>query len=116
MIRSRLSEIAHARSGDKGNLVNIGVIARHPSLYDAILREVTAERVGRHFADLVAGAVRRYEMPNIEAVNFVCEGALDGGGTLSLRSDAQGKGFGGAILNLEIELTPEEQSVAHTLS
>ncbi len=111
----KLERIAHARSGDKGDLVNIGVIARDERLYPAILREVTVERVAKHFERLVKGAVVRYELANIGAVNFVCTEALDGGGTLSLRSDAQGKSFGGAILNLEIQLTPDEEAIADSL-
>lgn len=111
----KLERIAHARSGDKGDLVNIGVIARDERLFAALQREVTSARVAKHFADLVHGAVRRYELPLIGALNFVCAEALDGGGTLSLRSDAQGKSFGGAILSLEIELTPDEEAIADSL-
>jgi hypothetical protein len=111
----KLEQIAHARSGDKGNLVNIGVIARDERLYAALLREVTAERVAAHFAHLVHGPVQRYELANIAALNFVCAEALDGGGTLSLRSDAQGKSFGGAILSLDIKLTADEKAIADSL-
>jgi hypothetical protein len=111
----KLERIAHARSGDKGDLVNIGVIARDERLYSAILREVSVRRVARHFSTLVQGRIERYELPNIGALNFVCAAALDGGGTLSLRSDAQGKSFGGAILSLEIELTADEQAIADSL-
>lgn len=107
-MKVKLGAIAHARSGDKGDLVNIGVIAYKPSLYTALVREVTVERVAEHFAGLVKGRVERYELPNIGALNFVCAEALDGGGTLSLRSDAQGKSFGGAILSLEIEVMASE--------
>lgn len=103
-----LGQIAHARSGDKGDLVNIGVIAYRPELYPVLVRELTAERVAAHFAGLVKGKVERYELANIGALNFVCAQALDGGGTLSLRSDAQGKSFGGAILSLEIDLRESE--------
>ncbi|WP_031499966.1 hypothetical protein [Bryobacter aggregatus] len=99
-----LGNIAHARSGDKGNLVNIGVIAYDAKDWPTLLREVTAERVKAHFADRIEGTVTRYELPNIHALNFVCTEALQGGGTLSLLSDAQGKSFGGGILSLE--LTP----------
>lgn len=107
-MRIKLGAIAHARSGDKGDLVNIGVIAYKPALYTVLVREVTAERVAAHFAGLVKGRVERYELANIGALNFVCAEALDGGGTLSLRSDAQGKSFGGAILSLEIEVMASE--------
>jgi hypothetical protein len=111
-MKAPLSLIAHARSGDKGNLVNIGVIAYDERLYPALLREVTPERVQAHFAHLIQGTVTRYELPTLGALNFVCTEALDGGGTLSLRSDAQGKSFGGEILNLEIELLDGEIAVA----
>jgi hypothetical protein len=107
-MKIRLGEIAHARSGDKGDLVNIGVIAYRPEFYELLVREVTIERVAAHFSDLVKGKVERYELANLWALNFVCAGALDGGGTLSLRSDAQGKSFGGAILSLEIDVRESE--------
>lgn len=102
-MKIQLGQIAHARSGDKGNLVNIGVIAYQPEDYATLLREVTAERVKAHFAERIEGSVERFELPNIQALNFVCRQALMGGGTLSLLSDAQGKSFGGGILSLEIE-------------
>ena len=102
-MKIQLGQIAHARSGDKGNLVNIGVIAYQPEDYATLLREVTAERVKAHFAERIEGRVERFELPNIQALNFVCRQALMGGGTLSLLSDAQGKSFGGGILSLEIE-------------
>jgi hypothetical protein len=72
--------------------------------YPVLAREVTAERVKRHFGDLVQGAVERYELPNLGALNFLLHGALGGGGTVSLRTDAQGKTFGAALLSLEIEV------------
>lgn len=103
-MKIQLGQIAHARSGDKGNLVNIGVIAYQPDDYATLLREVTAERVKAHFAERIEGSVERFELPNIQALNFVCRQALMGGGTLSLLSDAQGKSFGGGILSLEIEV------------
>ena len=102
-MKIQLGQIAHARSGDKGNLVNIGVIAYQPEDYATLLREVTAERVKAHVAERIEGSVERFELPNIQALNFVCRQALMGGGTLSLLSDAQGKSFGGGILSLEIE-------------
>ncbi len=102
-MKIQLGQIAHARSGDKGNLVNIGVIVYKPEDYATLLREVTAERVQAHFAERIEGSVERFELPNIQALNFVCRQALMGGGTLSLLSDAQGKSFGGGILSLEIE-------------
>jgi hypothetical protein len=99
-----LSRIAHTRSGDKGDTCNIGVIAWEERFYPILLREVTAERVKRHFGALVLGAVERYELPNLGALNFLLHGALGGGGTVSLRTDAQGKTFGAALLSLEIEV------------
>jgi hypothetical protein len=99
-----LSQIAHTRSGDKGDTCNIGVIALREADYPVLAREVTAERVKRHFGDLVRGAVERYELPKLGELNFLLHGALGGGGTVSLRTDAQGKTFGAAILNLEIEV------------
>jgi len=98
-----LSKIAHTRSGDKGDTVNIGVIAYRPEDYAVLVREVTAERVKAHFGELVKGEVTRYELPNLGALNFLLEEALGGGGTLSLRVDAQGKTFGAALLRMEIE-------------
>lgn len=103
-----LSRIAHARSGDKGDLSNIGVIAVRERYYPLLLREVTGERVKHHFGLLVEGSVTRYELPNLSALNFVMEGALDGGGTVSLRVDAQGKTLGAALLTLQIEVSQDE--------
>jgi hypothetical protein len=99
-----LSQLAHTRSGDKGDTCNVGVIALREADYPVLAREVTAERVKRHFGDLVQGAVERYELPNLGALNFLLHGALGGGGTVSLRTDAQGKTFGAALLSLEIEV------------
>lgn len=99
-----LSRIAHARSGDKGDTVNIGVIAYDAAKhYETLLREVTPERVKAHFGELVHGNVVRYELPNLGALNFLLFESLDGGGTLSLRTDAQGKTFSAALLRMEIE-------------
>jgi hypothetical protein len=99
-----LSKIAHTRSGDKGDTCNIGVIALNESDYPVLAREVTADRVKRHFGDLVRGEVERFELPNLGALNFLLHGALGGGGTVSLRTDAQGKTFGAALLAMEIEI------------
>jgi hypothetical protein len=99
-----LSQLAHTRSGDKGDTCNVGVIALSEADYPVLACEVTAERVKRHFGDLVQGAVERYELPNLGALNFLLHGALGGGGTVSLRTDAQGKTFGAALLSLEIEV------------
>ena len=99
-----LSRLAHTRSGDKGETCNIGVIAYRAEDYPVLVREVTAERVKQHFGHLVEGDVVRYELPNLDALNFLLHGALGGGGTVSLRTDAQGKTFGAALLSLEIEV------------
>jgi hypothetical protein len=99
-----LSRIAHTRSGDKGDTCNIGVIAYDPAHYPILVREVTAERVKQHFGELVKGRVERFELPNLAALNFLLHQALGGGGTVSLRTDAQGKTFGAALLGMEIDL------------
>lgn len=101
-----LSRIAHTRSGDKGDTCNLGVIALDPRYYEVLLREVTAERVKQHFGELVKGPVERFELPNLGALNFLLHQSLGGGGTVSLRTDAQGKTFGAALLGMEIELPP----------
>jgi len=103
-VRIPLSQIAHTRSGDKGDTCNIGVIALDPNDYPELVREVTAERVRRHFGELVKGPVERFELPNLGALNFLLHQALGGGGTVSLRTDAQGKTFGAALLALQIEV------------
>jgi hypothetical protein len=103
-----LSRIAHARSGDKGDLANIGVIALAPACYPAIVREVTVDRVRALFADLCRGRVERFELPNLGAVNFLLHEALDGGGTVSLRVDAQGKTLSALMLTLEIDVQESE--------
>jgi len=99
-----LAKIAHTRSGDKGDTANIGVIAWEARWYAVLERELTAERVKAHFGELVRGPVERYELPNLGALNFLLHQALGGGGTVSLRTDAQGKTFGAALLSLEIEV------------
>lgn len=103
-----LSRIAHARSGDKGDTSNIGVIAYHPRYYPVLVREVTAERVKAHFGELCKGKVERFTLPNLAALNFLLHESLGGGGTLSLRVDAQGKTYGAALLGMEIEAGPDE--------
>lgn len=102
-MRVPLARIAHARSGDKGDVANIGVIVYKEEDYPILLREVTAERVKAYFKDFVKGKVERFELPNLWALNFVMHEALDGGGTMSLRTDAQGKTLGAALLRMEIE-------------
>ncbi len=94
----RLYDIAYGRAGDKGDIANISVIARSPDAYQDLKARLTAERVKSHLGDLVSGDVIRYEMDNIEALNFVCHQALDGGGTRSLRIDPLGKSLAGALL------------------
>jgi hypothetical protein len=106
-MKIQLARIAHARSGDKGDISNIGIIAYKPEHYPILVREVTADRVKAHFKELVKGKVERYELPNLSALNFVMHEALDGGGTISLRADAQGKTLGAALLRMEIEAEVE---------
>ena len=103
-----LSRIAHARSGDKGDTSNIGVIAFDPRHYPVLAREVTPERVKQFFGEMVKGSVERYELPNLGALNVLLHQALGGGGTLSLRIDAQGKTLGAALLRMEIEVAEVE--------
>jgi len=103
-MKRSLREIAHARSGDKGDAVNIGLIALDPASYPLLAAQVTAERVKRHFGELCRGKVERFELPNLGALNFILHEALDGGGTVSLRTDAQGKTFGAALLGMEIDV------------
>lgn len=103
-MKVKLLQIAHARSGDKGDTANVGLIALKQEYYEVIRREVTAERVKQHFGDMVKGKVERFEMPNIGALNFLLHGALGGGGTLTLKHDAQGKTISSALLRMEIEI------------
>jgi len=104
----RLIEIAHARSGDKGDAVNVGLIARQPAYYDVIRERVTTERVKEHFGPMVSGHVERFELPNLNALNFLLHGALGGGGTVSLKLDAQGKTFASHLLRMEIEVPGDQ--------
>jgi hypothetical protein len=107
-LRLPLSRIAHARSGDKGDTCNVGVIAFEERHYPVLEREVTPERVKAHFGSLVLGKVVRFELPNLGALNFLLHESLGGGGTLSLRVDAQGKTYGAAMLAMEIEVGESE--------
>jgi hypothetical protein len=107
-MRVRLTELAHARSGDKGDTANVGLIALQDEFYPILVREVTAERVKQHFTGIVHGEVERFELPNLGALNFLLHESLGGGGTLSLMTDAQGKTFSTALLRMEIELTDQE--------
>jgi len=100
-----LAKIAHTRSGDKGDTCNIGVIAYDARHYPVLVRELTAGRVKAFFGDRVKGKVERFELPNLSALNFLLHEALGGGGTVSLRVDAQGKTFGAALLRLEIDIS-----------
>ena len=99
-----LSKLAHTRSGDKGDAANIGVIAWRDEYYPVLVRELSPERVLAFFSDRAAGPVERYELPNLSALNFVIHKALGGGGTVSLRTDAQAKTLGAALLSIEIEV------------
>jgi len=102
--RVPLLQLAHARSGDKGDTANIGLIALQPDDYPLLAKQVTAARVARHFKGMITGSVERYELPNLHALNFLLHGALDGGGTISLKTDAQGKVLSTALLRMEIEV------------
>lgn len=104
----QLVDIAHARSGDKGDTANVGLIALKPEWYDLLAREVTRERVAQHFDGVITGGVERFELPNLKALNFLLHGALDGGGTLSLKTDAQGKVFSTAMLRMKIDVPDAE--------
>lgn len=101
--RIQLVKIAHARSGDKGDTANVGLIALRPEFYPLLAEQVTAERVKEHFAGICFGSVERFELPNLSALNFLLHQSLDGGGTLSLKTDAQGKTYSSALLRMEID-------------
>jgi hypothetical protein len=107
-MKVRLLDIAHARSGDKGDTANVGVIALKPEWYPILADHLTLERVERHFRDVITGSVERFELPNLKALNFLLHGALDGGGTLSLKTDAQGKVFSTAMLRLVLDVPDAE--------
>jgi hypothetical protein len=104
MTRVKLLQLAHARSGDKGDTANVGLIALKPEYYPMLVEEVTAERVKEHFKGICFGEVERFEVPNLHALNFLLHESLDGGGTLSLKTDAQGKTYSAALLRMEIEI------------
>ena len=107
-MRIQLTRLAHARSGDKGDTANVGLIALHEGFYPLLVREVTAERVKEHFRGICRGEVERFELPNLSALNFLLHESLGGGGTLSLMTDAQGKTFSTALLRMEIEIDEDE--------
>jgi hypothetical protein len=102
--RVQLRHLAHARSGDKGDTANVGVIALSAEAYALLKRELTAERVADHFAGMIEGSVERFELDNLQALNFLLHGALGGGGTVSLMTDAQGKVYSTALLRAEIDV------------
>ncbi|MEX0646984.1 MAG: hypothetical protein WEA56_05160 [Balneolaceae bacterium] len=107
MTKVKLIRIAHGRSGDKGNGSNVGIIARHPDIYPFLKENLTAERVKEHMKHICKGEVERYEMPNIGALNFMLNESLGGGGTVSLKLDAQGKTHASTLLRMEIEVPDE---------
>ncbi len=103
-MKVKLSRVAFARSGDKGDTANVGVIALSPSAYEYLVQEVTPARVKEHFAGVCHGNVERFELPNLYALNFLLHESLGGGGTVSLMLDAQGKTFGAGILGMDVEV------------
>lgn len=107
-MRIQLTKLAHARSGDKGDTANVGLIALRDEYYPLLLREVTVARVRQHFEGVCRGEVERFELPNLSALNFLLHESLGGGGTLSLMTDAQGKTFSTALLRMEIEVEDDE--------
>ncbi len=107
MPQVKLLKIAHGRSGDKGNGSNVGIIARHPDIYPFLKKELTSERIKEHMKYVCKGEVERYELPNIGALNFILNESLGGGGTVSLKLDAQGKTHASQVLRMEMEV-PEE--------
>lgn len=102
--KMQLVKLAHARSGDKGDTANVGLIALKSAFYPILDKQVTAAKVARHFRGMIDGPVERFELPNLNALNFLLHGALGGGGTLSLKTDAQGKVFSTALLRMEIDV------------
>jgi hypothetical protein len=113
-MKVQLVKLAHARSGDKGDTANIGLIALREEYYPLLVREVTAERVKQHFIGICHGSVERFELPNLGALNFLLHESLDGGGTLSLMTDAQGKTFSTALLRMQLEI-PDSEAAAFGL-
>ena len=107
-MKVQLVKLAHARSGDKGDTANVGLIALRDEIYPILVREVTTQRVKQHFAGICKGDVERFELPNLGALNFLLHESLGGGGTLSLMTDAQGKTFSTALLRMAIEISQAE--------
>jgi hypothetical protein len=112
-MRVQLTKLAHARSGDKGDTANVGLIALKDEFYPILVREVTADRVKEHFRGICRGDVERFELPNLGALNFLLHESLGGGGTLSLMTDAQGKTFSTALLRMEVEISDQEATDLH---
>lgn len=115
-MKLQLIALAHGRSGDKGDAVNVGVIARKPEYYEILKSELDSARVKAHFGEMVLGEVERFELPNLGALNFVLHRALGGGGTKSLKLDAQGKTFAAALLRMELELDERRYPVLNSLA
>lgn len=107
-MKVRLLDLAHARSGDKGDTANVGIVALRPEYYPLLARELTRDRVTAHFRGMINGNVDRFEIPNLNALNFLLHGALGGGGTLSLKTDAQGKVYSTALLRMVLDVPDEE--------
>lgn len=107
-VKVHLVDVAHARSGDKGDTANVGLIALDPRWYELLERHVTRDRVAEHFRGVITGDVVRYELPNLLALNFLLHGALGGGGTLSLKTDAQGKVYSTALLRMVLDVPADE--------
>jgi hypothetical protein len=107
-MKIRLTELAHARSGDKGDTANVGVIALKPEWYPLLAKALSRDRVAAHFRGVITGGVDRFELPNLNALNFLLHGALGGGGTVSLKTDAQGKVFSTALLRMVIDVPDAE--------
>src|SRR6185436_20810452 len=113
MAKVKLVHLAHARSGDKGDTANVGLIAYKPEYYPLLVKQVTAARVKEHFKGICFGEVERFEVPNLHALNFLLHESLDGGGTIPLRTDAQGKTYSTALLRMEIDV---DDSLARQLT
>lgn len=103
-MKIKLLEIAHGRSGDKGDAANVGIIAYDQTGYEVIKKQLTVERVKKHFEGICLGDVERFELPNLRALNFLLHNSLGGGGTVSLKHDAQGKTLAAALLRMELEI------------
>ncbi len=109
----KLIKIAHGRSGDKGNGSNVGIIARHPDIYPFLREKLTSEVIKEHMKHVCKGEVERYELPNIGALNFILNESLGGGGTVSLKLDAQGKTHASQVLRMDIDVPEELLALVH---